>query len=157
MPKTKIILSKDLLKKIAWHQYKKRELKRKIRYWVVFILFFYLGVVSIGLLTKNYQIITKTWWALPLWGIFLLLSILKSYFITQSINEGYEFDVVLDEDGVTFMNEDSEKKRDFKSWKEYAYFVEHDNYIEVIDNNKQVSFLPKDNEIVLKFIRKYIK
>jgi len=157
MTKTKVILSKDLLRNITWQQYKKRALKKKIRYWVVFILFFYLGVMSIGFLTRDSHIFVKTWWILPIWAIFLSLSILKSYLVTRSIDKGYAFDIKLDENGVTFIDEDTGEKRDFKSWEEYAYFIEHDTYIEVIDKNEKVSFLPKDNEIVLEFINRYIE
>jgi hypothetical protein len=54
MPKTKVILSKDLLKSIAWQQYTKRALKKKIGYWVVFILLIYIKKRSLyGILFES--------------------------------------------------------------------------------------------------------
>ena len=55
----------------------------------------------------------------------------------------HEFQVVLDDAGVTIKNENDKRIE----WSAYAYFKEFEDYLEITDTAGDVSFLPKRDEL----------
>jgi hypothetical protein len=72
-------------------------------------------------------------------------SVLHYFDWVRQVNAGaadYELDVALDENGVTIKN-----NNDYIAWSEYAYFREHDDYLELMTKKGQLSFVPKEDHL----------
>ena len=55
--------------------------------------------------------------------------------------QDYELDVILDDEGLTFKSDNRRIE-----WKEYDYFKEYEDYLEITYKAGEVSFLPKRDE-----------
>jgi len=89
-------------------------------------------------------------------GIFLF-SIVREYLLFESIDRGYSFWVIANKEGVILYDEAGEQLP-IKKWEEYLYYVEHDEYLAIYEENA-LSFLPKSDKLsaLLALTKKHIK
>ena len=89
-------------------------------------------------------------------GIFLF-SIVREYLLFESIDRGYSFWVIANKEGIILYNEAGEQLP-IKKWEEYLYYVEHDDYLAIYEENA-LSFLPKSDKLsaLLALTKNYIK
>jgi len=65
---------------------------------------------------------------------------IQIYLTIRAIKEDYSFDINLNEVGVKIREERI-------PWEHYEFYIENDQYLEIHNKNKQISYLPKTNDI----------
>ena len=147
----KITISAALAKKVFWRAYKYRLLWKHAKFYGVILLFGAGGFSTFQFIASGRVAFSGLYLLFPIWAVLIVFSYSKSYYILKNVNEGYSFDVKLDEEGV----ETSDQKI---SWDEYHYFVEFDEYLEIHGPKNSISFVPKTAELhdILEYVRKRI-
>lgn len=96
------------------------------------------GIFDDGRLT-GYHLLALT----IVWLVATLARYINWYREIGENTVGWEFDVVLDDDGVTSKSHSSMTR----NWSFYKQYREYDDYLEIEDSDGNITFLPKTNDM----------
>lgn len=133
----KITILAKLWKKILWNRAKHSTLWKHAKFHAILLICSYAGLLSSHFIMKENALLINPLWLLPGWFFLVSISSLKTFFLINRIKEDYSFYVRLDEKGV-------ETKKQKTAWKDYKFYLEYDDYLEIHGPNKSISFLPKN-------------
>jgi hypothetical protein len=140
MCEANVTITADLWKKILWNRAKKYTLWKNIKMNTIIIFSLYAGLMTVFYFTKNETLLFNPLWLLVSWLLLLSYNILKTYLSITFLKEDYSFHVKLDKYGV----ETNDSK---KPWHNYLFYIEYDDYLEIYEKNKAISFLPKTEDL----------
>lgn len=148
----KITISAELWKKILWNRARVFTFWKHFKNSSIIAIYLYAGFISVGLITENKGILFNPLWLLAFFLLLVTYNFIRTYISIESIKEEYSFYVKLNEQGV----EVSEK---MIPWRDYEYFVEYEDYLEIHGPNKDISFLPKnvDTKEIINYAKAHIK